>query len=229
MADLPAATPEQRAYREAGHAVMSYLIRGGFTDQHIPIDRSLILPPFKRVAIEGTSGDWGEITPGLGSLITAPQVLIAGVAVDQIQGRPVNLEMLRSSPQVEKAFDLLGSYIEEYGEENGRERDRQAWEWLGEMYVYVVEMLQIYWSCVEALAKALLEYKGLSEARAFEVIEKAIHPEVRNQAAARVEKSKAELTQNAVALLFQANADAVMQAVKRVEAKTAKKKWWWPF
>src|SRR4051794_26137694 len=38
----PPPPPEVEAYREAGHYVMAYLIRKGFTDHDVPIDRSLI-------------------------------------------------------------------------------------------------------------------------------------------------------------------------------------------
>jgi hypothetical protein len=168
--------PENRAYREAGHAVMSYLIREGYTDKFLPLDRSLMLPAFSCVAIEGESADWSKLTFSLGSLITVSQVLLAGCLAERIKGATGDIQPPHDVPLVKQASHLIGSYIEEYGgdELSFTERDRQADEMLGEMLAYVNEIIHTYWDAVEALASALQENKRLTEAGAFEVIKEAL-------------------------------------------------------
>lgn len=175
-------SPELCAYREAGHAVMSYLIRKGFTDKYVPIGRSLILPAFEQVAIESESANWAEITHGLGSLVTVPQVLLAGYVALQIKYNIHEEISLRDSPLVKRAWHLLGAYLEEYGEDNPSARDERATEWLQEIAGYVEEKLRAHWVSVEALATALLEFKVLAEDKAFEIIEKDIPKDARAQA-----------------------------------------------
>lgn len=164
-------SPEARAYREAGHTVMSYLIRKGLTDQYVPRDRSLILPAFETVAIEGKSANWAELTYGLGSLVTVTQVLLAGYIVLQIKYTIHEEISPQSSPLVQRAWRLLGAYLEEYGTDNPSIRDQRATKWLPQIAAYVEEQLRTHWVSVDALAKALLKFKALSEEQAFEVIE----------------------------------------------------------
>ena len=77
---------EPRAYREAGHATMSYLIRNGFIENYVPLyDRWLILPEFSAVSIEGPSADWNKPTFSLGSLLPSVQVELAGHVAEQIK------------------------------------------------------------------------------------------------------------------------------------------------
>src|SRR5215216_5383424 len=85
MKSQPSNSLEKRAYRESGHAVMSFLISKGFTDKYIPVGRDGILPEFKQVTIEAESTDWAETTTNLGSLMTVPQVLIAGHMAESIK------------------------------------------------------------------------------------------------------------------------------------------------
>jgi hypothetical protein len=162
---------EVRAWREAGHAVMSFLIRQGFTDKYVPLDRSLILPAFKTVAIEGASADWAELTVSLGSLVTVAQVLLAGYVVQQIKYNVDEELSPQDSTLVQRARHLLGAYLEEYGDDNPSARDQHAAGWLAEIADYVKEQLLAHWVSVEALAQALLEFKVLSEDKVCEIIE----------------------------------------------------------
>jgi len=139
---------------------MSYLIRKGFTEKFTPVDRSLILPEFKQVTTEGESVNWAEITFGLGSLMTVPQVLLAG----------------------HTAVRIKYNVIEEYGTDNPTERDNQATKWLKEIYDYVEEKLRMHWVSVNALANALLQQKTLSEREAFEIIERDIPEDLKAKA-----------------------------------------------
>jgi ATP-dependent Zn protease len=177
---------ERLAYQEAGHAVMSYLIRKGFTEKYVPIDRSLILPTFKKVAINGESADWGEITFGLGSLITTAQVLLAGNASEQIKFGTRNDMPAPEAASVKRAEHLTAAYIEEYaGEGMGfSERDERTNELVHEMSKFVDEILRTHWASVEALATALLEHRSLSENQAFGIIERDIPEDAKGRAKA---------------------------------------------
>jgi hypothetical protein len=167
-------TLEYSAYRESGHAVMSYLIRKGFTDKYVPIDQSLILPAFERVAIESESANWAQLTFGLGSLVAVSQVLLAGYAAQRIRLNLHEAISLRHAPLIESAWHFLGGYLEEYSETDPSVRDQRATEWLAEMFTYVESTLRAHWVSVEALVAALLRFKSLSEAQAVEIIEKDI-------------------------------------------------------
>ena len=116
MASKQADPLEKLAYQEAGHATMSYLIRRGFVKKYVPVDRSLILPTFTRISIEGQSADWGKLTPGLGSLMTVSQVLLAGALAKEIKFHPYQGSSLDTDgPSSKRALHLISSYIEEYG------------------------------------------------------------------------------------------------------------------
>ena len=176
----PNETPEALGYQQAGHAVMSYIIRCGLSlnDEWRPIDLSLVLPPFHQVSIEGPTGDWGETTFSLGSLVTAPQVLLAGVAAQQLyQGQitdtvPPDLDIAR------KARNLLGGYLSEYSEDTPyTEREKLSMEWLQQIFDHVKFHVQTFWPTVTALASQLIEHKSLTEAEAFEVIETTLTPQ----------------------------------------------------
>jgi hypothetical protein len=167
--------PEQRAFREAGHAVMSYLIRKGFTEKYVPVDRSLILPAFEQVAIEGDSAPWAKITFGLGSFVTVAQVLLAGYAAEKIKLAIHEEPDPDRSVLVFIARGLLGGYLSEYNDDTPYpEHYKRSLEWLKEILGYVEDRLQLYWESVEALAEALLHFKVLSEAQAFQIIEQKI-------------------------------------------------------
>jgi len=155
---------------------MSYLIREGYTDKFIPLDRSLVFPQFSTVAIEGESADWGKLTLSLGSLVTVPQVLLAGCLAELIKGGTESGMPSHELPLVRHASHLIGSYIEEYGGKDlsFAERDRRADEVLKEMLEYVRQNLDASWEAVEALADALEKNKRLTETRAFEIIEEAL-------------------------------------------------------
>lgn len=174
---------EHRAYREAGHAVMSYLIRKGFIEKYVPVDRSLILPEFQQIAIEGESAPWAKTTFGLGSLVTVPQVLLGGYAAERIR-YAINEEVAPNrSVLVDIAHELLGGYLSEYNEGIPyRKLDKRSWEWVKELLDYVEERLRVYWGGVVALAEALLQDKVLTEAQAFQIIEQKIPEEAKKRA-----------------------------------------------
>jgi hypothetical protein len=185
MATEEELTPEHRAYREAGHATMSLLLRHGFIERFVPIARPIPLPGFEAVSIEGESRYWGELTRGLGSLLTASQVLIAGDVAERLKFDPPKPgEVHVDSPLVQLALHLVTGYVEEYGGDSMsvEERDAIANPQLRNMVRSVTAYLQQYWACVEALASALLQVKSITESRALEIIAQEIPEEAKLRA-----------------------------------------------
>src|SRR5260221_2411612 len=163
-------TPEARALREAGHAVMSYLIRAGLTEKYVPVDRSLILPAFKQVSIEGPSAEWDATTIGLGSFVTVPQVLMAGDAALRIKYNLQEAISRQTSPELDKAWHFLAGYISEVIDERLSIVHPKTDELFGEIYPYVEVQLKRFWACVEVLSTALLVSKTVTEGDAFSLI-----------------------------------------------------------
>ncbi|MBN1935493.1 MAG: hypothetical protein JW934_12570 [Anaerolineae bacterium] len=224
---------EQCAYREAGHAVMSYLIRGGFIEEFVPIYRSLILPKFDKVAIEGPSADWAKATLGLGSLMTVPQVLLAGHWAAQIMCNEGNDNISSNSPLTQRALQFVTSYIEEYGghDMSFAERDEQAQKTFSKMFVYVGENVQTYWASIESLAKALLRDKVLTEEQAFSVIEADISEEAKVKAGAFASRSPEELFEELFGKIEEQVETTIPPNVPtaKTEDPIKRKKTWWKF
>jgi hypothetical protein len=176
MTNSPVQSLEHRAFREAGQAMMSFLIRKGYTDRFVPLDRSLILAPFQFIALESPSTSWDELTYSLGSLITTAQVLSAGYLAERIQYQIVDLAFPPKDSAVQTALHLTSAYVEEYGGDRMTmtERDTKALQLFRELFDYVDERLHSYWICVDTLAKELLDMKVLSEENVFAIIEQSI-------------------------------------------------------
>jgi hypothetical protein len=164
---------EHRAFREAGHAVMSCLIRTGSTDRFVPFDRSLILAPFQLITLESPKASWDELTGSLGSLIATAQVLSAGYLAERIQYQLVDSTFPPQDSAVQTALHLIGAYIEHFGGDSMTmtQRDIQALQLFRDLFDYVEERLHSFWTCVDILAKQLLDAKILSEADVFATIE----------------------------------------------------------
>ena len=107
-------SPEHRAYREAGHVVMSYLLLKGFANKYVPISKDDILTEFSEVTIKHDSVNWKEITSNLGSMMTVPQVLLAGYAAEKTKFDFVEEISSQDSKLVESAWSLLDGYVDEY-------------------------------------------------------------------------------------------------------------------
>src|SRR6266545_4571794 len=148
---------EHSAYREAGLAVMSYLIRNGFTNKYLPIGRSDCLPPFEQVTIEGESLAWTKITPNLGSLVTVAQVLLAGYVAETIKYNILEDLSSRNSNLMKEARGWLNAYVEEYYTDDFIKKHRYTTSLLREVFAYVKENIQKYWASVDRLAIALLQ------------------------------------------------------------------------
>jgi len=162
------------AYREAGYAVLSYLIRHGFTTKYVPIGRLDCLPPFEQVTIEGESPDWTKVTSNLCSLVTVPQVLLAGYVAETIKHDILEDISPRKSKLIEEAESWLGAYVDEYYTGDFIKRRRDTKNLLMKIFGYVKETIQTHWASVDTLANALVQQKTLSEEKAFELIERDI-------------------------------------------------------
>jgi hypothetical protein len=157
---------------------MSFLIlKAGLADDLflMPIasgDHASMLSEFKSITIEGEDADWGKLTSSLRSLITTSLVLLAGHASERIKYGVSGEISPHSSTLAEKAWHLLGSYFEEYGEKDWEERHRQATRELEELFELADKELRARWASVDALANALLQSKTLSEGEAFQIVER---------------------------------------------------------
>lgn len=185
---------------------MSYLIRNGFTDEFVSLDRTDIVPPFERVSIEGVSASWAKITFGLGSLLAVPQVLLAGYLAERMKFA-VDID---ASPQtgftawitdlipkratgslilVGIARELVDGYLGEYDYLYPNVR---ASDWLEEMMAYGEEVLRKHWVSVESLATALLQFNTLSEVQVAEIIQSHLSAEEAAKARALMEQTVEE-------------------------------------
>ncbi len=186
-------SPEHRAYREAGHVVMSYLLLKGFTNKYVPISRDGILTEFTKVTIEGENTDWTKTTSNLGSLMTMPQVLLAGYAAEKIKFDIVEDVSSQDPKLLESAWSLLDTYIDEYYETNNpNERHKLTESFLSEVYAYVEENLRLHWASVDQLADLLLEQKSVSKEEAFEIVEEGIPEDLKIKAKSELSRTTTE-------------------------------------
>ncbi len=173
-----------RAYREAGHAVMWYLIiKTGLADDLFaapiqPSDRKNMLAEFQRVIIMGKGTDWGKFTFSLRSLLTTPLVLLAGNVSEKIKYNIDEDITYKTSSLTSLAHHLIGSHIEEYEQEKYRSESEELQEGLE----LVERELRTNWASVEMLARALLQHKALWAKDVFEIIEKHLSEEAKAKA-----------------------------------------------
>jgi len=220
MKSQPSNSLEKRAYRESGHAVMSFLISKGFTDKYIPVGRDGILPEFKQVTIEAESTDWAETTTNLGSLMTVPQVLIAGHMAESIKYNSVEEIPPRKSKLIKEARNLIDGYIDEYATDDFIKKHSLTTKFLKDVYAYVEENLRTHWISVEALANALLQKRTLSEEEAFEIIERNIPEDLKGKA------------KTALSRTIEQKLAEILKGIKNQESNTkqiANKSPWWAF
>jgi len=183
-------SPKHRAYREAGHTVMSYLLLKGFTKKYVPLSRDAMLAGFSRVTIEGKHPKWSKITFKFESFMTVPQVLLAGYAAEMIKFNFAEEILSDDSKLLETAWSLLDGYISEYCWTNvpgglNKFTDR----FLQEIYAHVEGNLRLHWKSVERLADTLMDQKSLSKEKAFKVIEAEIPEDL-------IKKAKSELSRS---------------------------------
>lgn len=148
-------TLEEHSTYEAGHAVMYYLLDEGKATDFVPLDRSIMQPPFPGVRAEPHSMEWGALTGNLGSMLTGAQVLLAGWIAQHEppdSTRDLDLKAIR----VRRARHLLTAYAEEYvSDDDLALRDRAAAEWLTQMHETVRGHIHAAWPAVVALADTI--------------------------------------------------------------------------
>jgi hypothetical protein len=185
----PSDSLERRAYCEAGHAVMAFLIlKAGIADNLflLPVSadtRPYFVAKFEQISIKHTCSNWGAITYSLASLTTTPMVLLAGYAAERIKYN-INEDVTpHCSDLTARAWHLSACYFDEYDRDDSRtdcsERDRWATETLIERYNLVEKELRFHWASVEVLASALLSQEVLSRDSAFEIIENNLPEETK--------------------------------------------------
>ncbi len=175
---------ERLAYRQAGHAVMSGLIRQGYIWKD-GVDRSGTLYAWKKVTIVGEvpSQAWERIRSGsLASLPNTAYVLLAGYVAQRIKYGEQNNDLFLDNPLVKTAKWYLYRYLDEYAGDTQADyvripeskRENDATEWLSKAFEDVNHYLQNYWLSVETLVNALLHHKTLSDTQVFEILEKTL-------------------------------------------------------
>lgn len=175
---------ENRAYNQAGHATISYLIRYGYAEKYLPANRSLMLPTFETISLTSDVTNWGQLTGTSTSLLTVPQVLVAGYIAEALQNGHPNPNLPQNHPEIVHAQQLIETYIQENMTLDTASRQAQAQQWLAEIFAIVTDLLTTYWDAVQNLATALLQQNTLSSRQVFETIEANISPEAKQNAEA---------------------------------------------
>lgn len=168
-------TLEEHSHYEAGQAVMYYLLDSGKALDFVPLDRSIMQPPFPGVRAEPHGMEWGALTGNLGSMLTGAQVLLAGwIAQHEQPGSTRDLDP--KAIRVRRARHLLTAYAEEYvSDDDLALRDRAAGEWLAQMHETVRGHIHAAWPAVVALAGAIRAgSETLDKARAYALIKTAL-------------------------------------------------------
>jgi hypothetical protein len=171
-AAAPAAEPlNRRAYRAAGHHLMDYLLRHGRATKYLPMDRTRMLPERPHITVNGEGTNWAERTTATGSLLTVPQVLLAGYVAEHWKFTPTEAIFAAPAPMVERAQRLLTAYSEQYrsGDAPGS-ADSKAEALLRALQPYVAGLVRKRWRAVTAVAEALIRQRTLSLDEADELV-----------------------------------------------------------
>ena len=165
------------AFREAGHAVMAYLIvKAGIADSSFaaPIsqgDRELLVPQFKAVAADGALSDLMQPRSSLRNLITVPLFVFAGFAAQRIHRDPSSEPVAGKSRAEGLARGMMHGYWEEFGGDASGAGSKLQ-QFIDDWNEFAHETIRDHWKSVSALAERLLEERELSREEAFEVIER---------------------------------------------------------
>lgn len=178
------------------------------------------MPPFEPVTIEGESLDWTKVTSNLGSLVTVPQVLLAGYVAETIKHDILEDISPRKSKLIEEAESWLGAYVDEYYTGDFIKRRRDTKNLLMKIFGYVKETIQTHWASVDTLANALVQQKTLSEEKAFELIERDIPDDLKMKAKTELSRTVPE---KLAVILEQA------QDLKSTSKQVVRKRFWWEF
>jgi hypothetical protein len=171
----PAEPLERRAYRAAGHHLMDYLLRHGQARRFLPMDRAAMLPARRHITVNGEGTHWAERTAATGSLLTVPQVLLAGVAAERRKFSPDGKPWETPSPWVDKARTLLVAYCEP--SRTGAAPDAataKADALLKAMQSDAARLVRRRWRAVQWLAEALIRRRTLELAAADELVRRGL-------------------------------------------------------
>jgi hypothetical protein len=171
----PAEPLEQRAYRAAGHQLMDYLLRHGQAKRFLPMDRAAMLPDRRHITVNGDGTHWAERTAATGSLLTVPQVLLAGVAAERRKFSPADRPWEAPSPWVDKARTMLIAYCEPNSSAEAPDAARiKTDSLLTAMQADVARQVRRRWRAVERVAKALIQRRTLEIAEADELVRRGL-------------------------------------------------------
>jgi hypothetical protein len=162
---------DRRAYRAAGHHLMDYLLRHGRATKYLPMDRTRMLPERRHITINGEGTNWAEHTTATGSLLTVPQVLLAGYVAERRKFSPAEAAFGAPSPLVERARGLLRAYGEQYGSSDAPGgAESKAEDRLKALQPYIAKLVRKRWRAVTAVAEALMRQRTLELDEADELV-----------------------------------------------------------
>ena len=174
------------AYRESGAAVMSYLVRFGFTDRFAPWGgRKDIIPHWHSISLNEDNPEWDEITASLGTFYTAAQFLCACYIAPKIANSDIGIVVDISDPSLSKARSLIEA-INDDAPRSLEERKKLIDAEFYEVFEYTRNYLLQYWKLVDVLAQELLKQKKISEEDAVFIIESLIEERDKRKARRRL-------------------------------------------
>lgn len=167
---------QQHAYCEAGHAVMSYLVRYmGVANSlfRFPVqkeDQLHLAVSFEMLSLENKY-NWQKQTHSLRDFTIIPLILLAGTIAEQNIVNPDEKKLDLSLPLVQDALNLCAGYFYEYNEDLS-EGDAQGYALQSLLMISEVAATQMiaYWDAVDRVAKSLIENKTLSERQVFGIV-----------------------------------------------------------
>lgn len=189
------ATPEEiayreakrRAYRQAGHAVASCLIRTKGMVGVPPEDYPQLVSSFDYVTIEGQGPDWGKSQPAWRNLVSTMVVLLTGYVAERIglfsQDRLLSWNRLLieswSSPLIKQCLELARRRLEipshqddaENTEQPSSPTERRAKEYVTSVFGLAANLCRSHSWYIDRVADALLRKKTLSQEEVFDIIE----------------------------------------------------------
>lgn len=167
------------AYREAGCAVASCLIRiKGMADLP-PEDYPHLVPSFSYVTIEGQGPDWGKTRPEWRNLTCAVLILLVGYAAEQsVSPSSDGDEPCWDSPLVRQSLELARQRVAlayptsaSPGQPVSPHIEQNARAYLIFMLDFATRLCRSYSWYIDRVAEALLRSKTLTEKQVFDIIQ----------------------------------------------------------
>lgn len=167
------------AYREAGCAVASCLIRIKGMTGFLPQAHPHLVPPFDYVTIEGKGPDWGKTRPEWGNLTCAVFILLVGYVAEQSVFPTSSGDRPGwGSPLIWQSFELARQRVASAyptparpGQPLSSQIEQDARTYLISMLNFATQFCCSYSWYIDRVAEALLRNKTLTEKQVFDIIQ----------------------------------------------------------